>query len=143
MSLLGLGTGIMFAVFHILGMMLVFSAKVYSCVIYVMALGPRCFKCCMFMLSGPSDLLFFECLSACFVWSSVSVIGVGESDFTFFWIFRLFLCVLCVTVFMNCLLNSFALSVLVVTCLSLNVSEELYGCVGFLFDSVFRVFHSM
>ena len=49
-----------------------------------MALGPRCFRCCMFMLSGPSDLLLCECFSACMVCSLVRVIDVGVSFFYLF-----------------------------------------------------------
>jgi hypothetical protein len=44
-SLLGLGMGIILASFHVCGMMLLFIAMLYILVRYVIALGPRCFKC--------------------------------------------------------------------------------------------------
>lgn len=33
----------------------------------VIALGPRCFRCLMLMLSGPVELLFLACLIASIV----------------------------------------------------------------------------
>ena len=60
--LLGLGMGIMLASFQVCGIMLVLSASVYICVRKVSPRGPRCFRCLMFILSGPVELvslLFF------------------------------------------------------------------------------------
>ena len=34
---------------------------------YVRAFVPRCLRCLMFMLSGPVELLFFDCVIAFFV----------------------------------------------------------------------------
>ena len=70
MFLLSFGMGIMFANFHIWGMML------YMLLIYVSPRGPMCFRCLMLNLSGPVELLFgmFYCLldlSLC--WVSVYV----------------------------------------------------------------------
>ena len=33
-----------------------------------MARGPRCFRCLIFTLSGPVELLFLVSLMACVVW---------------------------------------------------------------------------
>lgn len=71
LSLLGFGMGTVFAVFHIVGMLFVISDMLYMCVISVIALGPRCFRCLIFVLSGPVELLFLECLMAFLVCSSV------------------------------------------------------------------------
>ena len=57
-SLLGLRMGMMFANFHMCGMVFVFSARVNVCVRYRSASGPRCFRCRMLILSGPVELLF-------------------------------------------------------------------------------------
>ena len=40
-------------------------ARLYMCVKYLIAFLPRCFRCCMLMLSGPGEFLFFVCFSAC------------------------------------------------------------------------------
>ena len=40
-----------------------------------MALGPRCLRCWMFMLSGPVDLLVFDSLIALAVWFGVIRMG--------------------------------------------------------------------
>ena len=45
LSLLGFGIGIVFAVFHIVGMLFVLSDMLYMCVSSVIALGPRCLCC--------------------------------------------------------------------------------------------------
>ena len=45
-----------------------------------MAIGPRCLKCLMLILSGPEELLFLDCFIAKMVSDSVIVIGVDVSD---------------------------------------------------------------
>ena len=57
-SLLGLGMGMILASFQICGMTFVLIDKLKMWVRNCMASGPRCFKCLMFMLSGPVELLF-------------------------------------------------------------------------------------
>ena len=64
-SLLGLGIGIVFASFQTCGMTFVFRALLYSVVRYPMAIGPRCFRCLIFMLSGPVELLVLDSFMAC------------------------------------------------------------------------------
>ena len=45
-----------------------------------MAIGPKCLRCLMLMLSGPKELLFLDCFIARMVSDSVIVIGVDVSD---------------------------------------------------------------
>ena len=63
-SLLGLGIGMILASFQRWGIVLVFSAMLYICVSSCIACGPRYFKCLMFMLSGPVELLVLDVLIA-------------------------------------------------------------------------------
>ena len=55
-SLFGFGIGMTDAVFHIVGMMLWFSERLYNLVRYCIACGPRCLRCLMLIRSGPSEL---------------------------------------------------------------------------------------
>ena len=143
MSLLGFGMGIVFAFFHIIGMMFVLSDMLYMCVSRVIALGPRCFRCLMFVLSGPVELLVFECLMACFVCSSViSMCSVG-SCFVFRSIFLFVFCVRCFMVLVNCLLNCSAFCLLVVVVLLLKVIVMFGVSGGFLLRSPDIVFQSL
>ena len=52
-SLLGLGIGIILAIFHVCGIVFVFSERLNIVVRYDSAVSPRCMRCLMFMLSGP------------------------------------------------------------------------------------------
>ena len=113
--------GIVFAVFHIIGMMFVLSDMLYMCVSRVIAVGPRCFRCLMFVLSGPVELLLFECFMACFVCSSVMSKCSVESSFVFRSIFLFVSCVRCFMVLVNCLLNCSAFCLLFVVVLLLKV----------------------
>ena len=70
-SLPGLARGIMLANFQVCGMLFVLIAMLYVCVKYLIAFLPRCFRCCMLILSGPGEFLFLVRLSACFVSLSV------------------------------------------------------------------------
>ena len=58
--LLGLRIGIIFAVFQAEG--IVFSAMLHMSVSVLSARGPKCFRCLMFMLSGPVQLLLLSSL---------------------------------------------------------------------------------
>ena len=58
MSLLGFGMGTMLANFHICGIILVFRAVFNMLVRTTSPRGPMCFRCLMFNLSGPCELLF-------------------------------------------------------------------------------------
>ena len=64
MSLLGFGMGSMLANFHMCGIMLVLRAVFNMLVRNASARGPMCFRCLMFNLSGPCQLLFILCFIA-------------------------------------------------------------------------------
>ena len=75
MSLLGFGMGTMLANFHMCGIMLVLRA-VFNMLVTVRNATPRglmCFRCLMFNLSGPCELLFLLCFIASWTWVVVSV----------------------------------------------------------------------
>ena len=88
-----------------------FSCLVYMLVRYVSPSGPMCLTCLMFTLSGPVELLFLLCFIA--TWTCVVVSGMlVVCNFSVFLSMCLFvLCVLCLTVLVNCLLNVFAICV--------------------------------
>ena len=58
MSLLGFGMGTVLANIHMCGIMLVLRAVFNMLVSNVSPRGPMCFRCLMFNLSGPCELLF-------------------------------------------------------------------------------------
>ena len=62
--LFGLGMGIILAFFQLFGMMFWLMAMLYMCVSRSIAVCPRCFRCLMFMSSGPVELLLRDCLMA-------------------------------------------------------------------------------
>ena len=64
MSLLGFGMWTMLANFHMCGIMLVLRAVFNILVRNVSPRGPMCFKCLIFSLSGPCELLFLICFIA-------------------------------------------------------------------------------
>ena len=64
MSLLGFGMGTMLANFHICGIMLVLRAVFKMLMRNASPRGPMCFRCLMFNLSGPCELLFLLCFIA-------------------------------------------------------------------------------
>ncbi len=108
-SLFGFGIGMMFASFHECGMMFLFDAVLSNFVRYASPSGPRCLMCLMFRLFGPVQLEFLLCFMA--AWTS-SMVRVSVSVFslcTALSIALFDLCVLRVTVFVNCLLNAFAI----------------------------------
>ena len=59
MYLLGFRMGTMLAIFHMCGIMLVLRAVFNMLVRNAIPRGPMCFKCLMFNLSRPCELLFF------------------------------------------------------------------------------------
>ena len=79
-SLLGFGMGRTQPTFHCEGIMFVYSDMLYVCVRYSIAFGPRCFKCLMLILSGPSELFVFACVIANFV-SSVVIVRCDVCSF--------------------------------------------------------------
>ena len=64
MSLLGFEMGIMLANFHMCGIVLVLRAVLNMLVRNASPRGPMCFRCLMFNLSGPCELLFLLCFIA-------------------------------------------------------------------------------
>ena len=58
MSLLGFGMGTMLANFHMCGIMFVLRTVFNMLVRNACPRGPICFRCLMFNLSGPCELLF-------------------------------------------------------------------------------------
>ena len=61
MSLWCFGMGTMLANFHMCGIMLVLRAVFNMPVRIASPSGPMCFRCLMFNLSGPCELLFLLC----------------------------------------------------------------------------------
>ena len=108
-GLLAFCLGSMCASFQMCGMVFVLSARLNKCVMYWMAIGPRCLRCCMLMLSGPTEvfvLLFLIAMVTSFgvivMFSDVSLCVVRS-------ILLLSLCVECFVVCVNCLLNAVAI----------------------------------
>ena len=64
MSLLGFEMGTMLANFHVCSIMLVLRAVFNMLVRNASPIGSMCFRCLMFSLSGPSELLFLLCFIA-------------------------------------------------------------------------------
>ena len=64
MSLLGFGMGTMLDNFHMCGIMLVLRAVLDMLVRNAIPRGSMCFRCLMFNLSGPYELLFLLCFIA-------------------------------------------------------------------------------
>ena len=64
MFLLGFGMGTMLVNFHMCGIMLVLRAVFNMLVRNVSPRRPMCFRCLMFDLSGPCELLFLLCFIA-------------------------------------------------------------------------------
>ena len=63
MSLFGFGIGMMFAGYHVLGMLLLFSDVLYMLVRYASPSGPMGLRC-LIPLSGSVELLFLLCYIA-------------------------------------------------------------------------------
>ena len=101
--------------------MLLFSDVLYMLVRYVSPRGPMCLKCLMLTLSGLVELLFLLRLIAAWTCVVVSVRLVVCSLSVFLSMRRFVLCVLCLTVLVNCLLNAFDICVGEVNVFSLKV----------------------
>lgn len=142
-SLLGLGIGIILASFQFFGIMFELSAKLYMAVRYPIASEPKCLRCLMFMLSGPDELLFLDALIAAIVCSVVIVKCVVGSLWVYRSIVLLFACVVCLTTFVYCLLNSMAFCLFVLAILLWKVMVVLGVGVSFLLFSAASVFQSL
>ena len=113
-------------------MMLLFSDLLYMLVRYASLSGPMCLRCLMLTLSGHVELLFSLCFIAAWICVVVSVMSVVCSLSVFLSMCLFILCVVCLTVLVNCLLNAFAICVGEVTVFSLKVIVLFLGCVGVL-----------
>ena len=76
--------------------MLLLSATLYICVRSSRASDPKCFRCLMFVLSGPVELFVLDLAIAVLTWSAVRCIGVHCSFLIFLLMILLCLFVLCV-----------------------------------------------
>ena len=109
MALLGFVMGTMVANFHMCGIMLVLRVVFNMLVRNACPSGPMCFRCLMFSLSGPCELLFLLCFIASWTRVVVSVM--------------LYPCILCIALFMD-------LFVLCVACLTQfgETIRIMFGC---------------
>ena len=112
----------MFAHFHVCGVMSLFSAMLYMLVRYVSLIGHMCMMILVFTLCGVVFALFYCLFDSC----CGCVIVVSCS-----------LCVLFVTVFVNCLLSVLAICVGEVTVFSLKVYIILMLCLSFFYYAVY------
>ena len=87
MSLLGFRMGTMLANFHMCGIMFVLRAVFNMLVRNANPRGHMCFRCLIFSLSGPCELLFLLYCIASWTWGVVSVM--------------LYPCILCVALLMD------------------------------------------
>ena len=88
---------------------MLFSDMLYMLVRYASPSGPMCLRCLMLTLSGPVELLFLLCFIASWTCVVVSVMLVFCSLSVFLSMCLFVLCVFCLTVLVNCLLNAFAI----------------------------------
>ena len=102
MSLLGIGIGMMFASFHMCGLMLLFSDILYMLVRYASTSSPICLRFLIMTLLCPVELLFWLCPIASWTCVVVSAIVVVCSLCVL--LSYVSVCVACLTVLMNCLL---------------------------------------
>ena len=91
--------------------MLLFSDMLYMLVRHASPRGIMCLRCLMVTLSGPVELLFLLCFIAAWTCVVVSIILVVCSLCVFLSMGLFVLCVLWLTVLVNCLLNAFAICV--------------------------------
>ena len=72
-SLLGFGIVTMLANFHVCGIMFLLREVLNILVRNASPRGPMCFRCLIFNLSGPCELLFLLCFIVSWTWEVVSV----------------------------------------------------------------------
>ena len=138
MSLLGFGIGTMLGNFHMCGIMLVLRAVFNMLVRNASPRGPICFSCLIFSLSGPCELLFLT-LMYCLL-----DLICCESDVISLYFMCCSVngsvCLVCLTVFVNCLVKQFAMCLGVVAILVLNFMEVFSVGGGALLDRPCMVF---
>ena len=107
MSLLCFGMGTMLANFHMCGIMLVLTADSNMLMRNASPRGPMCFRCLMFNLSGPCELLFLLCFIASWTRVVVSVMLYPCILYIALLMYLYVLCVACLTVFGETIRNMF------------------------------------
>ena len=136
MFLLGFGIGNMLPSFHMCGIMLVSRTVFNMFVRNVSPRGPMCFRCLMFSLVGPCELLF--------LFYSLLDLSCGECDaislYFMYCSVNGSVCLVCWTMFVNCLVKQFAICLGVVVILLLNVIEVFRVGGGALMDRPCIVF---
>ena len=143
MSLLGFWMGTMLANFHMCGIMLVLRAVFNMLVRNASPRGPMCFMYRMFSLSGPCELLFLLCFITSWTRVVVSVM-LYPCILCVSLLMDLFvLCVVCLTEFVNCLVEQFVMCLGVVAILLLNVMGVFSMGGGALLDRPCMVFQRM
>ena len=100
---------------------MLFSHVLYMLVRYASPSGHMCLRCLMLTLSCPVELLFLFCFIAAWTCVVVNVMLVVGSLSVFLSMCLFVLCVLCLPVLVNCLLNGFAICVGEVNVSSLKV----------------------
>ena len=108
--------------------MLLFSDMLYMLVRYASPSGHMCLRCLMLTLSGHVELLFLLCFIATWTCVALSLMLVVCNLSVFLSMCLLVLCVLCLTVLANCLLNAFVICVVEVSVFSLKVMVLFLGC---------------
>ena len=107
MSLLGFGMWTMLVNFHMYGIMLVLRAVFNMLVRNASPRWSMCFRYLMFNLSGPCQLLFLLCFTAS--WTSV-VVSVTLYPCIFLCCsVNGSVCLVCLIMFVNCLVKQFAM----------------------------------
>ena len=119
---------------------MLFSDMLYMLVMYASPSGPVCLRYLMLTLSVHVELLFLLCFIVTWTCAVVSVMLVVcslECDPVYA---SVVLCVLCLTVLVNCLLNAFTICVGEVSVFSLKGMVLFLGCVAVLLASPCIVF---
>ena len=98
------------------------------------------FRCLIFNLSGPCELLFLLCFIASWTCEVVSVMLYPCMLRLALLMYLFVLCVARLTVFVNCLVKQFAMCLGVVAILLLNVMDVISVCGGTLLDRPCMVF---
>ena len=120
-----------------------FRDVLYMFVRNSIAIGPRCFRCLMFMPSAPVELLFLLFLIACMTCSDVIGMNVEFSLLVCLSMILFCVSVLYFVTLTNCWLKEDAILLGAVAVLPLNVIVLFGCCGGCLFDREFIVFHKM
>jgi len=108
-----------------------------------MAVGPKCFRCWIQILSGPVDWLVLLLCIAFDISFSVKRNSVVSRLLTILLVFLLSLSLLCLTMFVNWLLNFWAICCWLLKVLLLKVIDLFIWVCCFSFDNWLNVFQRM